>query len=326
MNEQIYDDVRDRSFRIAYFMTRDSNDADEIAQAVLIKFHFNQKDIRKPLPWCNKTTKNQVYRYYKEKIRREIALDKEAIERFEGKLANDEKESEFNEQQVIIKEVRRYLSREDLQIYRLYIKYRFDINKISEKLGLSYNSTTTKIYRMKRNLKANRLKEKGYLASKEILDYNTNRNIVAFIKMFIRKCLENDLGSLHKYMEHINKEDIPKINVKRYSDFEISIIPTQKYKLLLPYNDINEQIKFLLFIFYIDRLNRIKIKEILEKKVALVKLKGTRKSILKCLPDKKKGIIQATPEQAYKILKKKGHIDKIITPKSDIEKMKIKLD
>ena len=40
---------------------------------------------------------------------------------------------------------------------------------------------------MKRNLRVKKLVQEGYTTSKDIIDYNTNKKIVKFIKMFVDK-------------------------------------------------------------------------------------------------------------------------------------------
>ena len=68
---------------------------------------------------------------------------------------------------------------------------------------------------MKRNLRAQKLLKEGYTTSKDIIDYNTNKNIVKFIKIFVDKIKSNDLKSLHSYLEHIPKEEIKCLDIAK---------------------------------------------------------------------------------------------------------------
>ncbi len=326
MNEQLYGDVRDRSFKLVLYMTNDRSAADDIAQEVSIIFIREQSKIRKPFAWCIPVTRRQVYLYSRRKKINEIGIDKQVLEQYAEKLEEDEKTAGSFDDPNLKLNIHKYLSKEDRKIYGLFVKFKADLKKIASELGVSYNSAATRLYRMKRNLKARRLVEMGYLASREILDYNTNRNIVTFINTFIDKCLKDDLTSLHKYMEFIDQKDIPKIKALKNYDFEITTIDDRKYKLLLPYLDVHHKIKFVLIIFHIDKLNRIKIRKIEKKEAAMVKLKGNKREIAKLLGTKRSGIIDTDYKKAFRILKEKNRIDKIITTKDKLKKMKIELE
>lgn len=124
---------------------------------------------------------------------------------------------------ISLEEAKQLLSYEDYKIFRLWEKSNFNVSKVSKLLKLSYHSAHTRVYKMKRNLRALKLKKEGYTTSKDIIDYNTNKKIVKFIKMFVDKMNTNDLKSLHSYLEHIQIEKIECLDITRVLDYDVKL-------------------------------------------------------------------------------------------------------
>lgn len=86
MKELLYEQIRNCSFNIAHYMTRNYHDAEDIAQIVSLKFLLSEKKIEKPLAWSSAVTKNEVYRLSKMKNKEMITIGKTNLEKFDSKL------------------------------------------------------------------------------------------------------------------------------------------------------------------------------------------------------------------------------------------------
>ncbi|MCK5051574.1 MAG: sigma-70 family RNA polymerase sigma factor [Candidatus Cloacimonetes bacterium] len=303
MTEEIYSIVRNNAFNLANLMIRNYHDAEDIAQIVSLKYLLNQKEITNPIAWSNKVTKNEVYIRFNKGKNSELLLQKEEIEDFEDKLEDIMKKIQYSDKLISSEEAKQLLSADDYKIFRLWVKSGFTITKVAKLLNLSYHSAHTRVYKMKRNLKAKKLLKEGYTTSKDIIDYNTNKKIVKFIKTFVEKMKSNDLKSLHSYLEHIPAEQIQPLDIAKVLDYKISLKDKMIHEILLPYFDSLNQVQFCGFRFKLDKRKRIKVTEFISKPKSVLVIKKPMKQILKKLPKKIKGKIPLTFEETKKILK-----------------------
>ncbi|MCK5051944.1 MAG: sigma-70 family RNA polymerase sigma factor [Candidatus Cloacimonetes bacterium] len=293
MNEEIYSLVRNNAFNLANSMIRNYHDAEDIAQIVSLKYLLNQEEILNPIAWSFKVTKNEVYGRSKKNKNSEVLLQKEAIESFEEKkLENVMGKIQDYDKLVSLDEAKQLLSRDDYRIFRLWEKSNYKVSKVSKLLGLSYHSSHTRVYKMKRNLRAQKLKHEGYTTSKDIIDYNTNKKIVKFIKMFVDKMNSNDLKSLHSYLEHIPKEEIECLDIVKVLNYDIKLKDNMIHEILLPYFDSKNKVQFCGVRFKIDKHRRIKVTEFISKPKSVLAVPKPHKPFLEKLPKEEKGIIQ----------------------------------
>jgi DNA-directed RNA polymerase specialized sigma24 family protein len=303
MTEETYSIVRNSAFNLANIMTHNYHDAEDIAQIVSLKFLLNQKEINNPIAWSNKVTKNEVYSRTKKYKNSEILLQKQAIENYEDKLADIMNEIQYSDKLISSKEAKQLLSADDYRIFNLWLKSNFNVTKIAKILNLSYYSAHTRVYKMKRNLRSQKLIKEGYTTSKEIIDYNTNKNIVKFIKMFVNKMKSNDLESLHSYLEHIPKEKIQPLDIATTLDYDVKLKENMIHEILLPYIDSQAQVQFCGVRLKIDKRNRIKVTEFISKPRNVLAINKSTEQVLKKLPKIEKGIIQIDFDNAEEILK-----------------------
>ena len=114
---------------------------------------MKEDGINKPLNWCSAVTRNECYSLSKVKMNKEILLSEEEIDSI---VARSKKAVEESVKYANIpgKIAKKLLSGEDHTLYLSYIRNKTNIRKFAAENNLSYNSATTKIYRMKRNLKS----------------------------------------------------------------------------------------------------------------------------------------------------------------------------
>ena len=292
MAEEIYSIVRNNAFNLANSMTNNYHDAEDIAQIVSLKYLLKHEEINNPIAWSYKVTKHEVYSRSKKNRKSEVLLQKEAIESFEEKeLEEVTGKIQDYDKLVSLEEAKQLLSRDDYKIFRLWEKSKFNVSKVSKLLGLSYHSAHTRVYKMKRNLRAKKLMQEGYTTSKDIIDYNTNKKIVKFIKMFVDKMNSNDLKSLHSYLEHIPKDEIQCLDIAKVLDYDIKLKDNMIHEILIPYFDSNNQVQFCGVRFKINKHKRIKVTEFISKPRAVITVKESDEKILERLPKKEKGNI-----------------------------------
>ena len=302
MTEETYSMVRNSAFNLANLMIHNYHDAEDIAQIVSLKFLLNQEEINNPIAWSNKVTKNEVYTRFKKGKKSELLLQKQVIENYEDKLVDIMNEIQYSDKMISSKEAKQLLSTEDYRIFNLWLKSNFKVTKIAKSLNLSYYSAHTRVYKMKRNLRSQKLKKEGYTTSKEIINYNTNKNIVKFIKMFVNKMKSNNMESLHSYLEYIPKEKIQSLDITKILDYEVRLKENMIHEILLPYINSQAQVQFCGIRFKIDKRNRIKVIEFISKPQSVLTIHQPKEQILNKLPKTEKGIIQIDFNDAKKIL------------------------
>jgi len=241
MIEMIYKKVRDHFFRIALFMLRNENDAEEIAQIVCIKYLIYKDKVEKPLKWCAKVTKNEVYRFCKMRRRENLIISESELERKISKSEEVENQR-FSELRIHLSQVNKLLSSEDYEVYKLYLECGTKTSEYTRRTNTSYYSAGSRIHKMKKNLKSSYLLSIGYIASKEIVSYKTNENIVNFIRVFSKKIRDNDLKSMRKYFQHYDEQKFKPLDFVKPLDYDIRILKGDRYEIILPYLDSYDQI------------------------------------------------------------------------------------
>ena len=303
MTEEIYSLVRNNAFNLANSMIRNYHDAEDIAQIVSLKYLLKQDEVDYPIAWSCKVTKNEVYSRSKKGKKSELLLQKQAMENFEDKLESIMGEIQNYDKLISLDEAKQLLSREDYMVFRLWEKSNFNVSKVSKLMKSSYHSSHTRVYKMKRNLRAKKLIQEGYTTSKDIIDYNTNKKIVKFIKMFVDKMNTNDLKSLHSYLEHIHKEEIECLDIARVLDYDIKLKDNMIHEILLPYFDSNHQVQFCFVRFIIDKHKRIKVTEFQSKPQSVIVVPQPHEQFIDKLPKMEKGKYPIDFVDVEKILK-----------------------
>ncbi len=213
----------------------------------------------------------------------------------------------YNEKYISISEAKTLLKKNDYKIFKLWLDADFDVKKVAKELELSYNAAHNKVYKMKRNLRAEKLKQQGWLGSKDMIDYNTNKNIIKFINTFVKKMEKRDFNHLRSYFEYIEIEKITKFDIKKIFNYDILLLKRNLYELYIPYKDSKSQVQFCAFRFKLDKQNHIKVTEFLAKPTKVVKFNKPKKEVLKMLPGMEKGVLPISADEVKKILKKKSH-------------------
>ena len=307
-NEQEYNELWHNAYGVAMHILRNSTDAEDIAQTCTIKYYLKKDEIENSSAWIKTVAKHEAFKLAKKQnktysLNTDFLVDQKniptAVDLDKYTDPDYDPPEDFTNTTIDAKEL---LNKEEYKIYKCYLNCKTDINKFAKKMNLSYRVAISRMYQIKRNLRAAKYQKEGYCGSKKIVNYNLNKKIVHFIKTFTEKMKNNDLKSLHKYLEHYHKP-IPKLDIYKVFDYEIFKLTEDKFRLGIPF--INSSRKPGIFIVYFDinKKNNIKIYDFIDKSDKMIKLNITKEEALKKLKPLKKGILQESKEEIEEILK-----------------------
>jgi len=285
-------------------MTKDYNDSEDITQIVSIKFLENKEKVENPIAWSRTVTKNEVYNRAKQLKKSEILVETDKFDNYAGTLEDFLDNLEESDKVMSEIEIKELLSRDDFRIYKHLKSCDFVVNKMAKKLKLTYYSAHTRAYKMKRNLKAKKLLNEGYTTSRDIIGYSMNKNIVKFIKLFVQKMKENDLASLHSYLENIDKAEIECLDIAEVLGYDVKLKENFVHEILVPYKDSKKNVNFCFVRFTINIKKQMKVVEFQSNPAVAVNLNMTEKQAISKLPKIEKGVIQTTVEKAKSIILK----------------------
>ena len=155
-NQKDFEQLRKFSYAIAMSMVKNHDDAEDIAQNALIQF-ISSEDIQNAEAWTKKVTQNLVLDKFRDnKKSRNISHNlKTAVPEPKAEAKNELSEIDY-------KQISRLLSKEDRELYKKYSRCGFSIKAFAEKYELKYNTASSQIKSLKKNIKAMYLYEKGF--------------------------------------------------------------------------------------------------------------------------------------------------------------------
>ncbi len=293
--EKIYYQIREVAFNTALYLLNDSNDAEDIAQIVCLKFLQNQEQIKNPSAWCKTVARHEVFTLLK-KQNLEITGLEAKLELLEAERPATCEEIIPEFETIISKEAKSLLSKEEYKFYNLMLKYEQDSKKIAKHLKRSISYVYGFSYRVKRNLVSAKLLKEGYRGTKEIIDYNTNKKIIFFIKTLIDKMQKNDLKSLKRYFQNCESE-IPLINITQHFDYEVYLIAPDIFHLSVPYQNEKNKLDIFTVIFALDKKRNIKIQKFIPQANRIYRINMPSEEADKMLLPLKKGVPQESLEE-----------------------------
>lgn len=157
-NEKEIEQLRKFSYSIAMNMIKNHDDAEDIAQNTLIQF-INSEDIKNAEAWTKKVTQNLVFDKFRDN-KKTSNITNAVKHTFTSDLPL-EVTQDCEIEQYSYKQISRHLTKEDKLLYSKYSKCKFSIKAFAEKYDLNYNTASSKIKALKKNMKAMYLYEKG---------------------------------------------------------------------------------------------------------------------------------------------------------------------
>lgn len=197
------------------------------------------------------------------------------------------------------------LSKEDYSYFKIWKKNDFNVTKLSKHLKITYYSAHCRIHRVKKNLRAAKLLNDGYLVSKEILNYNVNKNINYFIKRLSVALQDNALNNLRFYFPNELISKISEPNIKKVIDYDVRLEQNQIHKIFIHHITFDNQFTCCAVKLKINKRNRIRVVDLILSPKKTIILNSPKKKILDKLPrENKEGIIPNNFNELEKIIKK----------------------
>jgi DNA-directed RNA polymerase specialized sigma24 family protein len=305
MREELYQQIRNYSFNIANFMTKNFHDAEDIAQIVSLKFFLAEDKIEKPIAWSNKVTKNEVYRLSKIRKKEFCTIEKTKLENFESNLNANIEDSRLLKSSFTIKEAKVLLSSEDYYYFKSWFKHDYNVTKLSKTLKISYYSAHCRIHRVKKNLRAAKLIKDGYIVSKEIISFNKNKNINYFIKRLVTALRNDNVHELKYYIPKQVISKIEKVDIHKVIDYNVRLEENLIHKIFIHYKNTIDQISCCVVKLKINKRNRISVVDFIPSPKKTIVLDKPMKEILKKFPrENNKGIIPINFKDVESMIKK----------------------
>ena len=184
-DEQFYNKMWKTAYINAFTITKNTTDAEDIAQIATIKFYIKKASVENPLSWIAVVAKNEALKMVKN-ANKSISLKDEnladnKIETATLTILNfwDKDDDELSEDLTItIDKVKELLSKNDYKLFNRWKRSDFDSVKMAHRNNLSNKQANNAIYKIKRNLRAAMLLNADYRATKIIVNYQLNKRII----------------------------------------------------------------------------------------------------------------------------------------------------
>ncbi len=299
MNEQQYMQLRDNAVRIAFKITKNRDDAEDVAQEALLKLMMMDKEIENPAGWITTVVRNQSLSVIKKKSRT-VRLTDEKLS-----TENSFSEPEHDElPDLDMDHVKALLSAADFRVYKMMLKYK-TVKAYATAAKKKYSSTAANVQRMKQNLVAAYNRDKQVVTGINLLTYNEARSCREMLKILPTISNSEDMKKHVRYFEEYEG-----------NSFNLDIDAIRVWNIHLKKNIINLFITFeskshdienCKIDFVINKLNRIKIRNIRTLPTARIK-DIDKEEFLRKFKLSKSGILNLDEESAdilEKLLKDK---------------------
>jgi len=298
-------------------------DIQDLVQIVTMKYHLSFEKIEKENAWIYSTAKNTAIDFMR-KNRRSIdraALEFGDIEDEVTKIILEQKEESRESPESILGEYGRNLSKFDQELLEIYLEQSFKIKQIAWRRKLSYPALKKKIYRLKKDIRAEFYKKQGMISSKKIVGANLHQNLINFIKRFKQAVEENSLEKMSVYLRECEIPiEIPKIEIKQVADYDVYLLGEHKFQLYVYSYNQQKEVSSFITIFEVYNDNSIKILEFPKRPSKIVALKGNTipKDVLDSLQKNAQGDYDLSGEELEELIKSRGIDMKVVSKKPEI--------
>ncbi len=276
MNKIDFTTVQNVAFRIAYKKLGTKEDAEDIAQIVLMKLYLNIEKVKPEAikSWVTRVANNEIADFCKNNNIALTGQDFDVIPDAYLPEIHDQKKK----QDPILNDIIDTLPPEQKRLINIYFSTGEKIRTIAEREGIGYDKLKKLLYRVKKDIFAEYHIRTGYNCSKEIVSSKLNENIQRFMKKF-KKCVETDsLEKMRIYFgKKISSEEIPKLNIRSIHDYTIRLLEKDLYRLTMIFFEKDKPSPSFLFMeFEITDSGNIKV----------VKLPFVPSRVTACNPEK----------------------------------------
>ncbi|PKN71926.1 MAG: hypothetical protein CVU50_09430 [Candidatus Cloacimonetes bacterium HGW-Cloacimonetes-3] len=220
-------------YSYALMLLKNEDSAQEISQTVMISLIQSRQPVEYVKAWLKGAVNNQAMLFLKMQKRDSTlysALANEMKAVREPVPAND---SEL-EKQLGDKAIRKYLSKEEYQIFSDMKKFP-SVKAYAEAKGINYSLARKSKQQILTNLKACCLKKQGWADTPDILDYRQMVNIKRFFDKLLEHAIIGDFSMMFHYAD---KAIIPSLakcfsGFKEVSDWGIHMNPDGSFEVYI---------------------------------------------------------------------------------------------
>ena len=286
-------------------MIKHDEDAEDITQEVLLKLHLKNKDIHPNavINWA-RTTAWRASLDFIENRKNGLYLNNN-LDKF-----IEQPQFEIQEDDDLKEEMYENLPKKEQKLLRQYYSGGKNIKKLAEKNDMNYHTLKDHIYFLIRRTKADYNKLQGMTASKQMIDNLVHERIKYFIELFDKCIKEDNLIRMKDYfIQGIEIENIPKLKIKKFIDYDITLIEKKIYIIAVHYMDTDNQFASYQFEIFIPRKKvPIRILRNIQKPQQIIELDTDSMALQDYNDvtafDKQKGTLQLDDEDLLKIVKK----------------------
>jgi len=308
INSDLYKTVIKLSYSEISKYVHNSEDIKELAHTVAIKYFFNKAQIKDKNNWIFTTAKNAAINF-NEKNKNDILRNSKRFDNLENLITKDILENKpTRETEKILKEAESILSIQERDLLELYLKGGRKLKEFSRRQNIGYQSLKKKLYRLKKDIKAEYNKKKGMIATKEIVGAHLHENIIYFIKQFQNALQENSLERMKFYLRGCRiPSKIPNINIKEIIQYEVILVGKNKYKLIVHFLNGNGRFSAFNTTFEIYNKNSIRILDFPKNPSRIISISADEgKKIDDRIEVDKNGMLKMNREEFDKMLSEKN--------------------
>jgi RNA polymerase sigma factor (sigma-70 family) len=283
--------VQNISFRLAYNKLGRKEDAEDIAQIVLMKLYLNIEKVKPEAvkSWVIQVTKNEIADFCKNN---KISISDQDVDTIPDSYL-PETHTVTQKKDPILEEIINDLPDDHKRLINIYFSSGEKIRNIAEKEGIGYDKLKKLLYRVKKEIHAEYNIRIGFKGTKEIVGAKLNENIQRFIKKFKACVEENNLEKMRIYFgKKVAVDEIPKLNIERIHDYAIRLLSKNNYKLTLIFYEFGKTTpSFLYFFFEIKENANIRFTQLpfVPETVYVINSKNAPDNVSSLLSKKEKG-------------------------------------
>ncbi|NQV18645.1 MAG: sigma-70 family RNA polymerase sigma factor [Armatimonadetes bacterium] len=322
INTPNYKKVSKLAYSVIKKFVDNYEDIQDLVQIVTMKYHLNFEKIEKENVWIYATAKNTAIDFMR---KNKGSIDKAALEFSDiedevTKIILEQKEDSRESVVNILGEYGKNLSKIDRELLEIYLEKSFKIKQIAWRRKLNYPALRKKIYRLKKDIRAEYFRQQGMVGSKKIVGANLHQNLINFIKRFKQAIEENSLGKMSVYLRECKIPiEIPEIEIKKVTDYDVYLLGEHKFQLYVYIY--NQQNKFSSFItvFEVYNDNSIKILEFPKQpsKIFALEENNLPIDIIEKLQKNAQGEYDLSEEELEKLIKSSGTDMNVVSKKPE---------
>ena len=258
-----YTDYSRIAYNTAFSIVRHEEDAEDVAQITTMRLVLNQGKIKKESErnWVITTARHESFLVL-EKSGRSVNVSPDSFDRLEQEITDYLLDDYVPNKKIadFISYVKETASPQDWKLLESYLLQGRRLCDLYPSLDtpLKKKSIRQKLYRLRKDLRTQYYKRNGMKASKKIVSFNLNQNIIRFLKKY-RECLEKrSFETMSRYLSNIGiPKEVPNISIKRILDYDIQIVSSGNYEVFVFYIDKRKVVNTFTMSFSLDEKGNI---------------------------------------------------------------------